>query len=98
MPWATRKPADPAYGKRHRELRAEWARHVAGGYVQCCRCRKLIRPGSPWHLDHSDHDRTVYNGPAHASCNVKAAARKARRKQTAERRYVPPGRRFSRAW
>ena len=36
---------------------------------------------SNWHLGHDDNDRTVYRGPEHESCNLKAAARKGRRLQ-----------------
>ena len=37
-------------------------------------------PGQTLHLDHRD-DRTGYGGFSHASCNVRAAAKKARRLQ-----------------
>lgn len=59
----------------HQAARANAKLDVDRGTVNCCRCGRLIVPGSAWHMDHTD-DRSGYLGPAHASCNVRAAARK----------------------
>jgi hypothetical protein len=40
-------------------------------------------PGQKLHLDHDDWDRTILRGFAHAACNIRAAAKKARAKQIA---------------
>jgi hypothetical protein len=63
------------YGARHQAERRAWDRLVQTGTVPCVRCGHLIEPGSHWHLDHDD-DKRHYRGPAHASCNLRAAARK----------------------
>jgi hypothetical protein len=77
------------YGVVHQKLRARWAPIVEAGGVACARCGFLIAPGEPFDLDHSDDDRTQYNGPAHAGCN------RSRRKkhddiQTTQTRYRSP--------
>jgi hypothetical protein len=59
------------------------AKSVEAGEAYCARCRRLIAPGTPWDLGHSD-DRLTWTGPEHSSCNRSAAARrgnKARRDQ-----------------
>lgn len=60
-------------------LATAWARKIAKGGVCCWRCGGEIPPGSKWHLGHDDHDRTVYRGPEHALCNLRAAGLKAAR-------------------
>jgi hypothetical protein len=67
------------YGSSHQRSRARWARLVALGDVACARCGRPIEPGSKWHLDHDDHDRSVYIGASHSYCNVRAAGRLAGR-------------------
>jgi hypothetical protein len=47
---------------------------VQSGATVCVRCGFPIVPGAPWHLDHAD-DKLHYRGPAHARCNLEAAAR-----------------------
>ncbi len=49
----------------------------------CVRCGLPMLPGQKLHLDHDDYDRTRLRGFAHAECNIRAAARKARAKQIA---------------
>lgn len=71
--------AQRGYDHKHRIL-SERARSQAVG-SPCVRCHKVMLPGQPLDLDHTD-DRTGYNGVAHASCNRRAGARKA----TARRR------------
>jgi hypothetical protein len=61
------------YGAEHRKLRAQWKVRVEAGEVCCARCGYQILPGTPWHLDHDDQDRTRYLGPSHKACNMKAA-------------------------
>lgn len=78
-------PEQRGYGPAHRKLRANWAKRVAAGNVNCARCGKPILPGQPWDLGHDDHDRTRYNGPECVPCN----------RSTARRR---PPRRHSRDW
>lgn len=57
----------------HRAARAAMKADVDAGRAVCCRCGGSIVPGQPWHADHN-RARTGYLGPAHASCNVRAAA------------------------
>ena len=64
------------YGTAHQRLRKAWARRVAAGGVYCARCGYLIIPGEPWDLGHADHDRTIYAGPEHRSCNRATAGRR----------------------
>jgi hypothetical protein len=47
-------------------------------------------PGQKLHLDHDDYDRTKLRGFAHAGCNIRAAAKKARAKQLAAKRAIKP--------
>lgn len=64
------------YGKAHRDIRERtWARRVQTGTTRCCLCGELIRPGAPWHLDHTP-DRQGYRGAAHASCNSSDGAKR----------------------
>jgi hypothetical protein len=63
------------YTNAHVARRRQLEPLVATGQVTCCRCRQPIQPGQPWHLDHTD-DRRGYLGPAHATCNLRAAANK----------------------
>lgn len=70
------------YGAPHQRLRERWARQVDRGEVQCARCGRQIKPGTPWQLDHADYDRTQYLGPSHAWCNLQAAMLKGRRKRS----------------
>jgi len=78
------------YTRDHMKRRALWAVRVEAGEVCCARCGGWIRPGSDWHLDHSD-DRTQYLGPSHRRCNLRAAALKANRRRKARRVEIPAG-------
>ena len=84
MPWAKTRPAPVGkaaargYGGKHKKLRAVL---LPSAYGQpCSRCGQLMLPHQELHLDHND-SRTGYLGFSHAACNLKAAARKARRIQ-----------------
>jgi hypothetical protein len=79
----------------HRRLRAELQALVDSGAAACWRCRRPIPPGSRWHVGHSDTDRTVYMGPEHPSCNLKAAASKGARIANARRKIQREGGRAS---
>lgn len=71
-----RSPGETArrgYGGRHQRLREGFERLVLAGDVRCARCRELIRPDEPWHLGHVDGDRSRYQGPEHARCNLQGA-------------------------
>jgi len=83
------RQADRARGKRahgsgsdwqHTKLRRSYQRAMnAGKAFNCWRCGGPIDPND-WHLGHDDHDRTIYRGPEHPLCNLRAAGSK--RKQT----------------
>jgi hypothetical protein len=66
------------YGNRHQQIRAGFARLVAGGNVECARCDKPIDPREAWDLGHLDGDRSRYSGPEHLRCNRATAARRRR--------------------
>lgn len=78
------READKARGSReargydaaHRNLRQALALQVATGTVRCARCHEYIKPGTAWHLDHTD-DRSGYLGASCARCNLSAAGKKA---------------------
>jgi hypothetical protein len=78
--WPEKKTADRGYGGEHQRLRKEWRDRVDASAVLCARCKRLILPGQPWDLDHTD-DRAGYLGPSHARCNRAAAGRRKRIKQ-----------------
>jgi hypothetical protein len=73
------KTAARGYGSRHQALRKEWAPLVDAGHAVCPRCRRPIIPGQAWDLGHDDHDRSIYTGPEHTSCNRATAGRHPRR-------------------
>jgi len=83
MPWKPAKVSSTArgYGKAHKRLREQWAPLVAAGGVNCWRCGRQILPGTKWHLGHHDWNRSIYQGPEHAQCNLSGAAKKANRIQ-----------------
>jgi hypothetical protein len=84
-----RSMAARGYGAAHFRLRAKVKLVVDRGEAVCWRCRRLIVPGTPWDLGHSDRDRSVYMGPEHRGCNRATSAHRAARRR-AQRR--------SRAW
>lgn len=71
-------PAQRGYGRRHRELRKQWAPYVEAGRVDCTAplcmverdggTRRIAR-GAAWDLGHDETDRRKYAGPQHAECN-----------------------------
>jgi hypothetical protein len=67
--WPTASPLERGYGREHRAERKRWKVKVEAGGVLCARCHGHIEPGSEWDLDHDDHDRSVYLGASHRSCN-----------------------------
>jgi hypothetical protein len=62
------------YGPGHRALRAQWARRVEAGGVECARCGELIEPGSAWDLGHVDGTLS-YAGAEHSRCNRATSGR-----------------------
>lgn len=64
------------YGTAHINARKAMARQVATGNARCARCNEFLKPGSDWHLDHTD-DRTGYLGASCARCNLSAASKAA---------------------
>lgn len=82
--------AQRGYGWTHVQTRRRTARIVAAGRATCSRCSQPILPGQPWDLDHTD-DRTAYAGPAHASCNRAAGARKGNRLRARVTRWTTSG-------
>lgn len=62
------------YGAHHQATRKALL-HTAIG-APCTRCGQPITTTRDAHLDHNDHDRTRYDGWAHARCNLSAGATK----------------------
>lgn len=56
------------YDATHDAERAKWELILQRRPVPCARCRRLIHPGQPWDLGHTD-DRTRWTGPEHPPCN-----------------------------
>jgi hypothetical protein len=81
------------YGSNHQTARKRWDIVVQAGHAICVRCCFPIAPGSRWHLDHRD-DKLGYLGPAHARCNLRAAAKRGNKLMRAK--YAP--RVASREW
>lgn len=71
------------YNAEHDRLRAGWKPKVDRGSVHCharvCLMpMRLIVPGTPWDLGHTD-DRTAWTGPEHQLCNRTAGGKAAHR-------------------
>jgi hypothetical protein len=70
------------YDATHDRLRARWAPLVAAVRVHCHAAvcveqgGRLILPGQPWDLGHTD-DRAGWTGPEHATCNRSAGGKAA---------------------
>jgi hypothetical protein len=79
------------YGSAHQKQRDRWRPLVDRGAVCCWRCHQPILPGTPWDAGHDDHDRSVYRGPEHATCNRSAGAAEGHRikARLAALRYRP---------
>jgi hypothetical protein len=88
--WAKRRPGQSAndYGAKHQKLRKALLPQAYG--QPCSRCGNPMLPGQELHLHHNDSG-IGYLGWSHAACNLRAAARTARRKQLA--RKIVSGRR-----
>jgi hypothetical protein len=86
MAWAktnTKQPGGTSrggWGSKHQKLRKALLPAAYG--KPCARCGQPMQPWQELHLDHND-DRTGWLGFSHKACNLKAAARKARRIQLA---------------
>jgi hypothetical protein len=92
MPSRPRTPGQTTtdgYGWDHQQKRAAIAPRVNAGLVNCWRCGRPITPGTPWHLGHDDHDRTIYRGPEHQHCNTSAAATLGNRARRTRRPATP---------
>jgi hypothetical protein len=83
MPWSAPKApkGERGYGYQYQKLRKALLPSAYG--TPCVRCGQPMLPGQKLHLDHDDYDRTKLRGFAHAACNIRAAARKARAIQIA---------------
>lgn len=77
--------ADPKYSGEHQAIRRAMAPYVPG--TPCTRCRRIILPGQPWHLDHND-DGVGYRGPSHRWCNESAGGRLGQARQRAREERV----------
>ena len=100
FPRTKRKTSARGYGTSHQAERKRWEPVVQSGRVACVRGGFLIAPGTRWHLDHAD-DKLHYRGPAHASCNLRAAAKRGNKLLREKRTLNPPprsGRTTSRDW
>jgi Recombination endonuclease VII len=77
------------YGYAYQKLRKALLPSAYG--TPCVRCGQPMLPGQKLHLDHDDYDHTKLRGFAHAECNIRAAAKKARAKQiAAKQRAIKP--------
>jgi len=85
------------YGAAHQRERQKWVRKVQAGLVYCARCHKLIEPGRPWDLGHTD-DRKGWTGPECRHCNRKAGGRNGAKVTHAMRALRTQGRQTSREW
>jgi hypothetical protein len=77
------KTAARGYGYAHRQLRKRLLPLAYG--TRCPRCGEVMHPGQELHLGHTD-DRSGYSGMEHATCNMRAGARK---KLEDDARYRP---------
>jgi hypothetical protein len=86
MAWAAPKApkGDRGYGYAYQKLRKALLPSAYG--TPCVRCGQLMLRGQKLHLDHDDYDRTKLRGFAHAACNIRAAAKKARQIKLAAKR------------
>lgn len=94
--WHRKRTDTPAEKRRtkdynsaaHKAARKAGADLVASGRAHCWRCARHIPPGTPWHVGHDDHDRSIIRGVECVPCNLKAAARKGARLVNARRRQT----------
>jgi hypothetical protein len=78
-----------SYGYAYQKLRKALLPSAYG--TPCVRCGQPMLPAQRLHVDHDDYDRTKLRGFAHAACNIRAAAKKARAIQIAAKRRVRQG-------
>jgi len=87
MPWSKSRPRSRKYGHEHSKTRAQ---HVAAlkragqgmcAEVVCLYRSRLITPEMDLHLCH-DKTGTIVLGLGHAACNLSAAGREARARQS----------------
>lgn len=93
-----RSTASRGYGTAHQRERARHEPAVEAGEAFCCETvcimpTRWIRPGSPWHLAHTE-DRTAWLGPSHAACNLaernrRVAKAKPRRRRNSGTKSTP---------
>lgn len=89
MTWDRTKPRGQIHGYAHAKARREWAA-VHQDDDPCYRCRRPLGPmRSTLHLDHDDHDKTIYRGFSHGACNQSAAGELGNARQRAQRRLLP---------
>jgi hypothetical protein len=91
MVWAKPKApkGDRGYDYQYQKLRKALLPSAYG--TPCVRCGEPMLPGQKLHLDHDDYDRRILRGFAHADCNIRAAAKKARAIQlAAKQRAIKP--------
>jgi hypothetical protein len=83
MPWSAPKApkGERGYGYQYQKLRKALLPSAYG--TPCVRCGLPMLPGQKLNLDHDDWDRNKLRGFAHAECNIRAAAKKARAIQIA---------------
>ena len=91
MAWAAPKApkGERGYGYQYQKLRKALLPNAYG--TPCVRCGEPMLAGQKLNLDHDDYDRTKLRGFAHAACNIRAAAKKARAIQlAAKQRAIKP--------
>jgi hypothetical protein len=74
MPRQQRTTTQRGYGSSHQAERARLEPTIQAGQgwcaeVICVMPTRWIRPGTPWHLAHSQ-DRSQWLGPSHERCNI----------------------------
>jgi hypothetical protein len=97
FPRESRSSSSRSYGSTHQAERKRWGLVVEAGHAVCCRCSLPIAPGAAFHLDHRD-DRLGYVGVSHASCNLRAAARRGNMLMRAKKALERQPRVRSREW
>jgi hypothetical protein len=88
FPRVERSTSARGYGSLHQAERRRWEPVVQSGAAECVRCGLPIVPGTRWHLDHRD-DKLGYLGPAHAMCNLRAAAKRGNQLMRAKHAQAP---------
>jgi hypothetical protein len=81
-----RSTTERGYGTEHQKLRKELLPKAYG--QPCPLCGFTMEMGEALHLDHNE-DRTGYRGMAHAKCNLRDGAQRARRRQHKEHKEPP---------